>query len=236
MTGWIVLGCIVLFFALFLSQRIKVFVKMGDVLTLRAGLGLIVLKLAPKKPRKPVDPDSFSYKKHQKRLKKDRAKAAKKAEKKKAKAEKKRQAKLAAKEAKKTEEPKEKKSLEETLDFVFSLLDFAGTEIPRLVKTFHIDIRSLRITVGGAEPDQVAKQYGILCASVPLLLDFLDNKTTMKPLREGTTVVEADFLLPKTKIEADFSFQVTLFTFVRTGFRAAFWFIRQKLGQIRLHK
>lgn len=229
MTVWIVLGCIVLFFALFLSQRIKVFVKLGDELHLRAGLGPIVLTLAPKKPRKPVNPDDFAYEKHQKRLKKDKLKSDKKAAKKKAKAEKKLQAKKLAEEAEKAAKSTEEKADEHKLETILALIGFVLDELPVLSKSIRTDVRALHVTVGGSEADKIAKTYGILSGSVAILLELLENKTTMKPLKPGAAWVQADFLLAKTKMELDFSFKISLFSLFRTGWHTLLWFVRQKL-------
>ena len=94
---YILLGIVVLL-GVILSMRLKIYIRMTDTFGLRAGLGPVVLTLAPAKPKKPVDPEDFTYEKHQKRLQKERARALKKAEK----AEKKKQAKALAKEAEKT--------------------------------------------------------------------------------------------------------------------------------------
>jgi len=76
---YILLGIAVLL-GVILSMRLKIYLRMTDVFGLRAGLGPVVLTLAPAKPKKPVDPEDFTYEKHQKRLRKERARARKKAE------------------------------------------------------------------------------------------------------------------------------------------------------------
>ena len=70
MTFLIVLGAIVLFFVLLFSLNLKLDIALFDEVTVRAGLGPVMFTLSPKKART-VNPDDFSYKKHQKRLKKD---------------------------------------------------------------------------------------------------------------------------------------------------------------------
>ena len=68
----------VLIIALILSLRVKVFLRLEDVLTLRAGLGPVVLRILPKK-QKEIDLRDFTYEKHQKRLKKEQKKKSNKA-------------------------------------------------------------------------------------------------------------------------------------------------------------
>ena len=77
---YILLG-IILLVGLLLSFHIKIYLHLGDELHLRAGLGPIMLKLAPKKPPKPIDLRDYTYEKHQKRLEKDRKAALKKKQK-----------------------------------------------------------------------------------------------------------------------------------------------------------
>ena len=66
---YIILG-IVLFFALLFSMKIKFYVRLTDELRIRAGFGPVLLTLVPKKKRA-VRAEDFTFKKHEKRLKKE---------------------------------------------------------------------------------------------------------------------------------------------------------------------
>ena len=70
---YILLG-IVLFFALLFSLHLKVFIELEDKLKLRVGYGPVIITLSPKKKKK-IKLSDFTYKKHQKRLEKERKKA-----------------------------------------------------------------------------------------------------------------------------------------------------------------
>ncbi|MBE6599277.1 MAG: hypothetical protein E7638_07545, partial [Ruminococcaceae bacterium] len=74
MTALIIIGIIVLFFSVLFSLNLKLDIAMLDSLTVRAGLGPFWITVHPQK-KKTVDPRDFTWKKHQKRLKKDRIKA-----------------------------------------------------------------------------------------------------------------------------------------------------------------
>ena len=80
MTALYIILAIVLFFALILSLRAKVFIAQTDTLRLRVGVGPVILTLIPQK-RKNVKISDFTYKKHKKRLLAEKKKAARKAEK-----------------------------------------------------------------------------------------------------------------------------------------------------------
>ncbi len=67
MTAILVILCIVLFFALIFSLRIKLFIRLTDSLLVRAGLGPVIFTLVPQKKKK-IKISDFTYKKHQKRI------------------------------------------------------------------------------------------------------------------------------------------------------------------------
>ena len=230
---WILAGIFILL-GLVLSFHIKVYLRLDDELHLRAGLGPIVLKLAPKKPPKPVDLRDYTYEKHQKRLEKDRKAALKKKEKAAAKAEKKRQDKLLAEKAEAAQaaiEEAENAPDEVKLFTVFEIIEFAVTELGRFASYMKTDVRMLSVTVGGKDPEKTAKTYGTLCAAVPLLLEFLEAKTSMHALRPNTIDLNADFTSEKIRFRVDFRFRLRLFSIVRIGWHTLVWFIKAKIRQ-----
>ncbi len=224
---YILLGILILLGGI-LSMRLKIYIRMTDVFGLRAGLGPIVLTLAPSKPKKPVDLADFTYEKHQKRLQKERLRAKKKSEK----AEKKKQAKALAEEAAKAEAAvsetgEEVKKL--TLDAILDIVEFVLEELPRFASYIHTEVRMLDITVGGKDAADCAKKYGIIAQSVSYLLEMLDNGTAMKPIKPETIAVSADFLATKTVYKLDIRIRLRLFSIVRVGFHTLVWFIKSKI-------
>lgn len=230
---YILLG-IFLLVGLLLSFHLKIYLQLGDELHLRAGLGPIVLKLAPKKPPKPIDLRDYTYEKHQKRLAKDKKDALKKKQKAAEKAEKKRQDKLLAEKAEAVQaaiEEAENVPDEAKLFTIFEIIEFAVTELGRFGSYMKTDVRSLSVTVGGKDPEKTAKTYGALCAALPLFLEFLAAKTSMHPLRPNTIDLNADFTSDKLKFRVDFRFRLRLFSIVRIGWHALIWFIKAKIKQ-----
>jgi len=180
-----ILAGIVLFFALLFSFHIKFYLKIDDETTIHAGFGPVVLKLAPKKPPKPIKLEDFTYEKHQKRLRKDRKLALKKAEKKRLKAEKKEAAKAAAEAEKKAAEEalEEVKKKKFPLGFIIVLIEFVFHELGVFVGYFRTEIVALHVTVGGKDAAAIGKTYGIVSQSVPYLRELLEYKTHMKKLK-----------------------------------------------------
>lgn len=225
----ILLG-IVLFFVLLGAVPLRIRIRLEEEFSLFAGIGPLVLFRIPKK-EKPVKLRDFTYKKHQKRLKKEKAARLKKAQKKKenaakkqAKKEQKKTAAEKAKELEKTAENAGKKEnkLEGILDIVSCVLD----GLSGLFGGFKCRIYHLDITAGGKEAADVAKTFGILSQSLALLLEFLDNKTRFVRPKENTVAIRADFLSPKTKVKADFYLQIRIGQIMGTVFGIGFNIIK----------
>jgi len=224
---YILLG-IIIFFSLLLSCRIKVYLKLQDELTVRAGFGPIVLNLMPKKKKK-IKLSDFTYKKHQKRLLKDKKKAEKKAQKKSLKDEKKKQAKELAKTAQAAAESTDPADDTGKLESIIALIEFVFEELPRLASTFRTKIKVLDITVAGKDAADTAKKYGVICFAVSCLIELLENKTKMTRRKTDHIFVQTDFLGDKTKFRLDVSFNLSLFSILCTGIRALGWMIGQKI-------
>ncbi len=234
MTALLILGGIVLFFALLLSLNLKLDIAMLDEVTIRGGVGPVMLTLSPKKKRV-VDPRDFTYKKHQKRLEKDRKIAEKRAEKKRRKAE--------TKEAKQRLDEQEKSSAKDALEtadrkkfpigFVLALVKFVLDELDVFAGYFRTEIVALHVTVGGKDAAAVGKNYGYLSQSAAYLVEFLRCKTRMKRLKADAVKVEADFLREKTVYRIHIRLRLPLFGIVKVGCHTLGWFIGQKIAQAK---
>lgn len=222
-----ILAAIVLFFIVLLSLNLKLDIAMYDTLTLRAGLGPVMLTLSPKKKRR-INPDDFSYDKHRKRLEKERKKVAKKAAIKKQKEDRKAAEKAAAAEA--LTEAKENRF---PLGFIIALLEFVFHEFGVFVGYFRTEIVTLDITAGGKDAAAVGKNYGIISQFVEYLLELLDYKTHLKKLKDGSVSVKADFLLEKTTFHIHIKLKLRLFSIVKVGCHALVWFIKQKIKEAK---
>jgi hypothetical protein len=233
---YILLG-IVLFFALIFSLNIKVFLRMEDELSVRAGVGPVVITVKPEKKRKPLNEKDYTYKKHQKRLKAEseaaRKKAEKKAAKKAAKAEKAKKRKEAdrlAKEAAAAAENRDETKSSDKLGTILSLVEFGVGELGKLASSLHTDIKSLDITVGGPDAATIALNYGKISSAAAILIEFLDHKTALRRRPNRKIRVEADFCSEKTVFKTDLSFKLRIFSIVRAGWHALVWFVKRKLG------
>ncbi len=234
MTFLIILGAVVLFFVLLVSLPLKLELVMLETLTVRAGVGPVMLTLTPKKERK-VNPADFSYKKHQKRLEKERKRLLKKAEKKRRKNEKKSAKNAEAERIKKDTEKagEELKKKKFPLGFILALAKFAVRELDRFIGYFRIEIVSLHVTAGGKDAAAIGKTYGILAQSVPLLIELLDHKTRLKRIKKNAVSVRADFLLEKTKVDAHLRLKLPIGSILKVGFHALCWFIGQKIKEAK---
>ena len=221
---YVILG-IVLFFCLLLSLRVRIRVALDDAFRTRAGLGPVMLTLLPQKKKK-IRLSSFSYKKHQKRLEKERRKKIKKVLKKRKKSENREKADEIRKKAKNASLSHDKGDAAVS---VLEIIRFALDEFPRLASYFHIHIRKLRITVGGDDAAKIALDYGKLAAAVSLTVELLENKTKLHSIKDGDISVRADFLAPKTSAEIDISLSVSLFSLVRVAVHSIKWFVGMKM-------
>ena len=228
---YILLG-IVLFFALLFWMKVKVFVRLEDEMMLRAGYGPIVLTLVPKKKKKPVSIKDFTYKKHQKRLAKDRAAAEKKALKKKKKKEesdKKKKAKELEKKVQKLAEKHDGDKDVNKIAFIVDLVKLGLGELAAFPGYLHTDIKMLDITVASDEAASTAIKYGAISAAVYNLLEILRAKTVMHARKNAVIDVRPDFCSEKTVFHVDFSVKIRVFSFVRIGWHFLVWFVKQKM-------
>lgn len=223
---------IALLIALLLSLRVKLYIRFTDNVCIRVGVGPVVFTLTPKKHKKVVISD-FTYEKHQKRLEKEMRKSERKTLKKARRAEKKRKsAELRQKaEAAASNEAAE---VENKLGEIIDLLTFICEEFPRLASRLHVGIKRLHIAVGGNDAAETALKYGKIQTAVSLLIELLDNKTKLYPIKKGDAVVYADFLLPRTRCEADISLKLSIYSLLRTGFSALIWLIKSKIKKSTL--
>lgn len=218
---------VILFFALLGAIPLRLRIRLEEQFTLLAGIGPLVLFRMPKKP-KPVDLRDFTYNKHQKRLKKERAARLKKKQKKQLSDEKKLQKKNAAAEkAKKIKDTAADAGKKENkLEAILSLVNCVLDGLPGLFGGFKCRIYRLDVTVGGKEAADTAKNFGIYSQTLAYLLEFLDNKTHFVRPREETIAIRADFLAEKTKVQADFTLQIRIGQIFGTVFGILFSYIK----------
>ena len=136
-----------------------------------------------------------------------------------------------AREAEAAAESTDESKSSDKLGTILSLVEFGLGELGKLASYLHTDVKTLDITVGGPDAAAVALNYGRISAAAAVLMELLEHKTALRRRPKRVIRVEADFCAPKTVFRADLSFKLRIFSFVRIGWHALVWFIRQKLGQ-----
>ena len=217
---WIILG-IILFFAILCVIPLRLRIRLEDTFLLTAGIGPIVLFRTPAPSDTEIDLRDFTYRKHQKRLQKEKAVRLKKKQK--------QQAKAAKKEAKKTQKTaaaQKAKEIQQTaadahqkenkLEGILAIVGCVLDGLPGLFGSFKCRIYKLDVTVGGKEAAETAKNFAVFSQSLAYLLEFLDNKTRLVPPAADTIAIRADFLLAKTAVKADFTLQIRVGQILRS--------------------
>lgn len=205
MTGWIVLGCIVLFFILLFSIRAYVILKLEDELTLTVRVLGIPIEILSDKPKK-YKISQYTLKKIRKRDQLAAEKEALKEEQKKAKKEKK-DAEAAEKKAKKK---KAKESRPSPLQYIPLVCRVLGLFFSRFFGKMHIKVAKLHIRIGTEEAMQTAVLYGLANQAVQYLLAFLGKIAHVDGLKKADIRIEPDFLSDKIELSLDITVRVTL--------------------------
>ena len=222
----VLLGIICLL-ALLLTLNLKLFLTLGDALTVRAGVGPVVLTLVPKK-KKPVKLSDYTYQKVKKRQDRERLKSERKRTKAAARAAKKKEAEDLTKKA---EAAAETGDASGKLHAILGLIGFVLDELPRFASYIHTDIRTLSVTVGGEDAAAIALNYGKIAGAVSLLLALLREKTALRERGDAVIGVEPDFLSEKTVLRLDIAFRLRLFSIVRVGWHFLVHIIRAKIRE-----
>ena len=177
-------------------------------LVLKAVLGLIQIRLLPKKPgkrKKPAppsseipDPSAQPTKAERKALQRAEKKAARKQQKKEKKAEKK---------LKKRVKPKVKKPLGALLEEFLPLVRLAGEAIGELPRLPVIRKLKLRITYGGEDAAKAAMNYGAAWGAIGAAMAVLTRKLR---IRKQDVRPELDYDCGGVRVSADVCFTLTL--------------------------
>ena len=220
MTALIIIGGIILFFALLLSLSLKITVAYRDELSLVFKVLFIRIRILPKKDKR-RGPHSMSKRRAAKIKQRLEKKAAKKRAKKEAK--KKEKAILAEGGAK-----KEKRSVSEILDIISMVKEIVGTVIKKFFGHLKIDAARIKIKVATGDAASTAIAYGAVSQSVNLLLPVLEDVKNFKLPRESQFDISADFLSDKPEIDIKLTFSVRLWHIFDIAFAALGKFIKRK--------
>lgn len=203
MTALIIIGSILLFFALIIFVPLTATLVYDGEFKAFARVLFVRIKLFPRKKKKKRGPHSMSRRKAAKIL----TSIEKKKQKKKAKKLKK-QAKKEEKKAK--EETKGKKSISEILDTVSSITSLSTDILRRFGKRFHVRIAVMRIIVATPDAAQTAIAYGAIQAALSQLYATLGQMKHFKLPKDSKFRLDADFSTtePSAEIKIHFSFSI----------------------------
>ena len=214
-----ILAFILLLLCLICCLCTKARIILKDQFTLKVGAGPVMITVVPGKEEK-IKASDYTYKKHKKRLEKEKKKAelkAKKEEEKKLK--------------KKAENAKEEEKTGSKLSSIMDLVKFGLGELGTLAKKVRIKVNALHVTASGDDAAKTAQNYGILSALMSTSLEFLSSTSTLKDPKDGTISLSADFLGEKTRYDVDIIFSLRIFHVVMTGLRALKMLIKQKASK-----
>ena len=221
-TPLIVIGAILLFFALLLLLRIRLTITLRDKVSLTLSILCFRIRLFPRKQKK-VKWRQYSPK----RAAKIAARKAKKQAKK--------QAKKAAKKAKKATEkhlattdcPQEKMTLAEKLVLVRAL---AATLLRKTHKHLKLKMARLHIRVATGDAASTAILYGAVSGVLASLLALLDRATSLRA-KQPQVAVFADYLSEKPSADVKLVFSISVRGALAILFAAAFSYLRAKAAQ-----
>ncbi len=203
MTGLIVFGCILLFFVIILTVKVRVTVEYSDDVRLTVGFWCFKIKILPKKPKQKKGPQSMSKKQAEKIRKALKKKAQKKRQKQLEKQKKKKQKKEQKEQEKKNPptEPKKKLSLSDIL----GLINMAKDVIATLFKTFsghlRIDVARLHINLAMGDAATTAIAYGAVSQAAMYLFEPLDKLKVIDMPDVKDVSINADFLGESTTMD-----------------------------------
>ncbi len=203
MTGLIVFGCILLFFVIILTVKVRVTVEYSDDLRLTVGLWCFKIKILPSKPKKKSGPQSMS-KKQALKIRRGLAKKAQKKREKQLKKEEKKKQKNEQKEQKKKNPPdKEKKGL--SLSDILGLIKMAGDVVATLFRTFlghlRVDVARLHVNLAMGDAATTAMAYGAVSNAVYGLFEVLDKLKGFDMPDVKDVSINADFLGESTTLD-----------------------------------
>ena len=232
MTGWIIFGCIVLFFVFLFTVHAYITIEMVDDMALTVRILGIPIKILPKKP-KTYNPKHYTLKKIRKRDAKAAKKAAKKAaakqkkkdEKAKEKADKKAELAKMSKEERRALKEEKKASRPALTDLIPLVCKTLGLFFSRFFGKLHIKVAKLHVRVGAADAMQAAVIYGAVNQSVQYLVEFLRKISHVDGLKKADIRVEPDFLSEKIEFEFNLTVRVSLGNVLGALFKAGWKFL-----------
>lgn len=222
-TPLIVIGAILLFFALLLLLRIRISIILRDEVVLSLSILCFRVRLFPRKKKK-IKWRRYSPKRAARIAAKKEKKAARKAAKKAKKA--------TAKHIATTERPQEKMTLAEKLVLVRAL---AATLFRKTGKHLKLRAARLHIRVATGDAASTAILYGAVSGVLASLLALLSRITALRA-REPQVAVIADYLSEKPSADVKLIFSIRVWGALATLLAVAISYLRAKVAQKNARK
>lgn len=211
---YILLG-ILLLIIFILLLRIRVSLSMqGEDIRLDVRVLCFRFRIFPRKTH--VSVGKYSYKKQQKRLRKQEAKrqAAEK--------------KAAEKKEKQAVAPRKKPSIKEQISLY---TDIFRAVYRRFLHAFRIDIASLNITIATGDAAKTAILTGAVWQAVAYIGEILDQHTNLNRSYKKNIAVVPDFLGEKSRVNCRISFSLRVGQIISLGVRAVMRLLQHKMKQ-----
>ena len=224
----IVISCILAFFVLLFTVRVRVNIKMKESLELTVIAFGARIRILPKKQKK-YNLKKYTLKKIQKRdakaAIKEQKKAEAKAQKKKAKAEAKKKAKTLTKEQKKAIKTKKKASRPPILDMISLFREVIGLFFGTFFSKLHFHAVKIIVKVGSSDAATTATLHGAVCATLGPTLCLIDRHSNLHVKRRSVVYVEPDFTSEKINMDIDVGFSISLGGVLSAAIKAGWRFL-----------
>ncbi len=231
---YIILGIIALF-AIILNVRIRINIDMADELSLNVSVFGIKIGILPKKEKK-YKISNYTLKKIAKRDRKKAEKEAKRAEAAKKKAAQKKhkddeKSKLTKKE-RRAQRKEKMESLPPIPDMISLLIDTLKFFFPSILTKFHFHVARIRLKIGGKDAAQTVMLYTLISNAMAATLCFIDEHSNLHGAQRAEIDISPDFLSEEIKADVKLGFSTSiggvLATFIRSGFKLLFGFVKIK--------
>ena len=209
-----VIGCIILFFALLLSLRMKITLVYKENLEIYLRVLFFKIRLYPKSKKK-HGPHYMSKRKSEKIWKKHKENE-----------ESKRQRRLQREQRKKSIKDR-KKAVSDVLDTLSSLKELLTALVSRLFKHLKVDLARLKITVATGDAATTAVAYGAVCNAVSVLLAILEPLDGFSTPSKKDISVYADYLSESTTVDVKLTLSVRVWQALHVAITTFTTYVKQ---------
>ena len=228
MSALLIIGGILLFFALIFFIPVGIELRYNGDIALDARIAFVRLRLVPKR-RKKINLRKFSKKRFEKMLAKEKKKSEKKAAKKSPKQTKKKTASPAEK--KKDQKSAEKKTEDKPklVSDLWQMRSLILKTIGRFIHRINTKTFDIRVIIGSGDAATSAILYGAATQFAVYILEILRTQTRFRC--KETVDIGVDFTSEETVAEIALRFSIRVGSVIATAIGFAIGFIKKKLKE-----